>query len=84
MFRSLKYRRFAALFLDLLIISILTMLLTNNTISNPTYNDYLSNMDEYNKVVETMPTVSSNPDDLDNYVNKVIYKMLMRLNGIYI
>ena len=78
MFRSLKYRRFAALFLDLLIISILTMLLTNNTISNPTYNDYLSNMDEYNKVVETMPTVSSNPDDLDNYVNKVaptIYNM---------
>ena len=71
MFRSLKYRRFSALSLDLLLISLLTMLLTNNTISNPYYNDYLYNMDEYNKLVESTPTIYSNPDDLNNYVNKL-------------
>lgn len=78
MFRSLKYRRFSALFLDLLLISLLVMLLTNNTISNPYYNDYLYNMDEYNKLVESTPTIYTNPDDLNNYVNKLaptIYNM---------
>ena len=78
MFRSYKYRRFSALFLDLLFISLLVMLLTNNTISNPYYNDYSSTLDEYNKLIEVNPMSYTTTEELDNYINKlspVIYNL---------
>jgi len=71
MFRSYKYKRFGAIFFDLLLISVLTMLLTNNTISNPYYNDYNSSVEEYNNIVKEMPSTTNNSEELNEYVNKL-------------
>ena len=71
-FRSFKYRRFSALFLDLVLVSIVTSLLFSNSISNPYYNDYLSISEEYTKVITEVSTVNTQSmDDMQNYINRV-------------
>lgn len=71
-FRSFKYRRFAALFLDLVLISIFTSLLFNNSISNPYYNDYMSIQDEYTNTMKEVANVNTQSiADMENYINKV-------------
>ena len=70
-FRSLKYRRISAIILDLLIISLLTSLLFNNSISNPYYNDYQNNTKEYNELVSNVnPNDFNTPDGVIQFKNK--------------
>ena len=71
-FKSLKYKRFAAMFLDLVIISIFTTLLFSNSISNPKYNEYLEVSKDYTKVVTEVPNYNTQSlEELNDYVNKV-------------
>ncbi len=77
-FKSLKYRRFCALFLDLLLISLLTMFLTNNTISNPYYNDYSETYEEFTKLIENNSYTYNTQEELNNYINQIspiVYKL---------
>lgn len=70
--RSLKYRRFSAIVLDLLIISFLTSLLFNNTISNPYYNDYITNSKEYNELITNInPRDYTNTESVTQFKNEV-------------
>ena len=71
-FRSLKYRRFSAIFLDLVLISLLTSLLFGNTISNPYYNDYKNSSKEYTELISNInPQEYSTPDGVIKFKNEV-------------
>lgn len=71
-FKSLKYRRFSAIFLDLVLISLLTSLLFGNTISNPYYNDYKNSSKEYTELISNInPQEYSTPDGVIKFKNEV-------------
>ncbi len=71
-FKSLKYRRFSAIFLDLVLISLLTSLLFGNTISNPYYNDYKNSSKEYTELISNInPQEYSTPDGVIKFKDKV-------------
>ncbi len=71
-FRSIKYRRFSAIFLDLLLLSFLTSLLFNNSISNPRYNDYQNYSKEYTELITNINIEDySSPDKVIEFKDKV-------------
>jgi uncharacterized RDD family membrane protein YckC len=71
-FRSIKYRRFSAIFLDLLLLSLLTSLLFNNSISNPRYNDYQNYSKEYTELITNINIEDySSPDKVVEFKDKV-------------
>ena len=71
-FKSIKYRRFSAIFLDLVLISLLTSLLFGNTISNPYYNDYKNSSKEYTELISNInPQEYSTPDGVIKFKNEV-------------
>lgn len=71
-FRSIKYRRFSAIFLDLLLLSFLTSLLFNNSISNPRYNDYQNYSKEYTELITNINIEDySSPDKVVEFKDKV-------------
>lgn len=71
-FRSIKYRRFSAIFLDLLLLSFLTSLLFNNSISNPRYNDYQNYSKEYTELITNINIGDySSPDKVVEFKDKV-------------
>ena len=71
-FRSIKYRRFSAIFLDLLLLSLLTSLLFNNSISNPRYNDYQNYSKEYTELITNINIEDySSPDKVIEFKDKV-------------
>ena len=71
-FRSIKYRRFSAIFLDLLLLSFLTSLLFGNSISNPRYNDYQNNSKEYTELVTSIKLEDYNsPDSVMKFKDKI-------------
>ena len=71
-FRSIKYKRFSAIFLDLLLLSFLTSLLFNNSISNPRYNDYQNYSKEYTELITNINIGDYNsPDKVVEFKDKV-------------